>query len=543
MALEPFGNRIPSLTFEVEADADAVPVGTILSELTRGGIAGGGGASLQGFAASGDDLSQLVSVLAPAIPVVLRERPQDLLLVEDAEPAMLIGREEVPEDSRSRSLAREPASSSITIRHYDPSRDYQVGVQSVGAGSGKAEHIELPAVLSAQEALSLAHQTMDRRRRERTRLSVRCGWKRLDIFPGSTVAFAGETYPWRVLRRSIDRDGVQLDLQSCRPVSRPLLAVDHGRSVKAVDRYHGVTRLALLDLPSMTDVPDSSPAVQIAAWGDSPGWRRSNLFVSQDDGSSWEHIGRTAAPAIGGVVESVLASGPAAVFDNVNSFVVQLAHSDMQLEDADDRRLLGGANLAAVGHELVQFGRVEPLGERRWRLSRLLRGRHGTDWAVAGHSSEETFVLIEPGTLAVHTLPLSSLGASVRVTASGLGDPLPVERTITVRGENVRPLSPVHLVARPTPANAFHVSWVRRSRSGFAWSTVESPLGEQDEIYSVTIRRVNGDQRSFETAERQFIYGPDAMATDRAVGDHVDILVAQIGSMSVSRPATLRISI
>lgn len=34
MALGPFGNRIPSLTFEVEADAGAVVVGAMLGEVS-----------------------------------------------------------------------------------------------------------------------------------------------------------------------------------------------------------------------------------------------------------------------------------------------------------------------------------------------------------------------------------------------------------------------------------------------------------------------------------------------------------------------------
>ena len=54
----------------------------------------------------------------------------------------------------------------------------------------------------------------------------------------------------------------------------------------------------------------------------------------------------------------------------------------MALQHAGDAALLAGANAAMLGAELIQFGRAEPLGQGRYRLSRLLRGRGGSDDAI-----------------------------------------------------------------------------------------------------------------------------------------------------------------
>jgi hypothetical protein len=55
--------------------------------------------------------------------------------------------------------------------------------------------------------------------------------------------------------------------------------------------------------------------------------------------------------------------------------------------------IMAGANLALIGDELIQFGRAEQLGPGLFRLSHLLRGRRGTEWAAAGHSVGDVFCL------------------------------------------------------------------------------------------------------------------------------------------------------
>src|SRR5690606_6427994 len=62
--LEDYGNRIPSLTFEVEADAGAVTIGDIACALGGGEIVAGSTPSLDGYAASGDSVRSAVAALS-----------------------------------------------------------------------------------------------------------------------------------------------------------------------------------------------------------------------------------------------------------------------------------------------------------------------------------------------------------------------------------------------------------------------------------------------------------------------------------------------
>ena len=81
LALADYGNRIPSLTFEVEADEGAVGLGRIAGELSEGGMAAGGGlAAIDGFAAGGADVAEAIVPLVDAWGLALCEGEAGLRL-------------------------------------------------------------------------------------------------------------------------------------------------------------------------------------------------------------------------------------------------------------------------------------------------------------------------------------------------------------------------------------------------------------------------------------------------------------------------------
>lgn len=303
---------------------------------------------------------------------------------------------------------------------------------------------------------------------------------------------------------------------------------------------HGPTILHLLDLPNLTDSAPTTPRLYVAAAGTSPGWRRATLMASLDGGASWVGIGGTPAPAVIGVTVSELAPAGEALLDVAHELDVQLLHGEMQLPDADPDRLIGGANLALVGDELIQFGHAVPLGEGCWRLSQLVRGRRGTGWAAVDHATGERFVLIEPETLFAYDPPLSAAGADVQILASGIGDPAPVMVSAAAIGEALRPPSPVHLSAERRDDGGFALHWIRESRVGWSWlDASDAPLGEDSERYRLTIKRADGVERSYELDSASFDYvAADAFA-DASVGPTVAVSMVQIGTSAASRTAAI----
>jgi hypothetical protein len=142
-----------------------------------------------------------------------------------------------------------------------------------------------------------------------------------------------------------------------------------------------------------------------------------------------------------------------------------------------------------LGGELLQFGRAEIVSPGIWRLSRLLRGRAGTDAATI-HAAGEPFVLIDDPALL--TLPEALAGwaesGTARLQWMPRGGTALSEIPVPAAGRALRPLAPVQGRVRVEGSGAVTVTWVRRSRVDAGWRDyVEQPLGESREAWRVTL--------------------------------------------------------
>jgi hypothetical protein len=178
------------------------------------------------------------------------------------------------------------------------------------------------------------------------------------------------------------------------------------------------------------------------------------------------------------------------------------------------------------------------LGEGRFRLSRLLRGRAGTEWAIDRHSIGEPFAMIEADALRAVSLPSSAAGASVTASVRNLsGTTSTTARQVT---ESLRPLSPVALHAVDASGD-LALTWTRRSRKGFAWvDEMDAQLGESMELYRVTIL---GSQGIVELQATESALQVTAAEIERAGPGPAMVEVRQIGDAAVSRPAQISVTI
>lgn len=538
--LEDYGNRIPSLTFEVEADAGAVGIGAVAEEISGGSIEAGATPALSGYAASGDSVRAAVEALTDVVPLSLADNGERLLLtIGGGDPLPLAaavesGRRQIVR----RGLAAMPGEASIA--YHDLDRDYQTGLQrAVRSGGRGADRRALPAVLSASGAKALTEYRLAAFWAGRVRTTMTALWRASALRPGCHVAIEGQAGRWKVERWTLGPMVVTLELVRVSGAAPPELAASPGRAVGEPDVPHGPTIVRLYDLP-LGDAPGGKPLLFVAAAGAGEGWRRAALSASYDHGESWQAAGGTAPAAMLGTTLDALSAAGSALIDHASTLEVELASEAMWLESRSDDALIDGANLAAVGDELIQFGNAESLGGRRFRLSRLLRGRRGTEWAAYGHEAEEAFTLIEPGSLAVLEAPAGSLGGEARIMAVGLGDLTDAAlASAAIEGASLQPPSPVHLIARETGAGDLEISWVRRSRQGWPWvSGSDTPLGEEAELYRLDIIGA-GFARTVETGEPAYLYMAAQRAEDGA--GPVEISASQAGTFAASRAVTLAI--
>lgn len=528
LPLETFGNRIPSLTFEVIADDEAVPVGVIAREIAGGVLVGAGPAMpLAGFSAYGDSARGVVETLAEVSGAWFAPVARGLAMRADATPTRALR-----DAGRARRIApagRAPRS--VVVSHYDPERDWQTGVQRAvrPGGEGAALVVELPAALSAEDAKAAATAMLARVEAGRTTRRISADATAIDMVPGMVASIDGEGGAWRVSAVSIERFGVTIDMVALAP---PALAVSasSGRVLRPPDPPAGETLVHPFEAPALVDDGSGLPRVTIVGAGTAAGWRRAALQYSVDDGNSWVPAGGTAAPGVVGRLAAPLASGPTTLADMRHAIHVVLAHESMSLANADAAALDRGVNLALVGDELLQFGAAEPLGGAAWRLTRLWRGRRGS--AAQANVAGTRFVLLD-GDSALALAVDAAIGSRIRILASGLGDPAPVEADLVLTGASVLPPAPVRLTGR-VAGGVLTLGWRRRSRIDWRWRAgVDAALGEEREAYRVTITSAAGTQ-VIETAEPHV-----AVAFDARDDAPLAIAVRQIGSYGLSPAATL----
>jgi hypothetical protein len=245
----------------------------------------------------------------------------------------------------------------------------------------------------------------------------------------------------------------------------------------------------------------------------------------------------TAAPAIIGAADTLLGTGTACLIDEANSVEVTLLNDAMTLGNADAAGLDAGRNLAMLGDELIQFRSAAPLGQNRYRLSGLYRGRRGTEWAIGSHGAGERFVLIERDALTTLQVPASP--AQVMVMAVGIGDdPTPPIETVLNPGQALMPLAPVHLRGERLSDGRISLRWMRRSRDGWRWiDSVDAPLAEEAERYALTITPNVGASEQAETTASTHLYTPPSSAT------LITVSIIQIGTFGPSRAAMIMINL
>jgi Putative phage tail protein len=543
MQLGGFGNRIPSLSFEVIADVGGTSAGAVIAGLSDA-VTSDGGPALGGLAATGDSVRGVAETIAQAVPfsmVGLSARfgagPARVVAANDMGAAV----DKVAPRYALDRVAAAAIPEVVTLGYNDVGRDYLIGSQRARRdGPSRREiRIELPAVLDAAAAKSLAEARLTRLWADRSRATVTLPWRMLTVGPGDMISVPGLAGDWRVARVTFEGMVVRLDLVLRAPASALVAVADAGRNRAQIDLPHGPTILQVIDLPQLSDVPETSANIVVAANGATGGWRRAVLMTSIDGGATYVDAGSTALPAVIGQTVTALSAGDTALIDRVSSVDVQLVHSGLNLSDANEDALLAGVNQAMIGDELLQFGRAGPLGAGRWRLSDLWRGRRGTEWAAVSRPVGAAFTLVEAVALA--PLPVRATVAGARVMATGVGDVSGVTAIgPTDIGAATRPLSVGHLTATLAGFD-FGIAWVRRSREGWRWADgVDVPLGEETERYRLTKVSAGRPDLTIELSAPGWTYAAAERAADLAAGAaNAVITVVQVGSLGVSRPVSI----
>jgi hypothetical protein len=551
--LADYGNRIPSLSFEVIADNAPISIGAILHDLDPA-IVVDAPTLVEGIAITGDSLRGIAASLIEAVTLYARDDGLSLHLSETIPAGPMLQSNDFGSTTNGGPAAklerdRKPLNSlpgRRTLAYYDVERDYQTGSQSVlrpDLGSREIRS-EFAATLSSNAARALIERKAAEAVAARDEISLSLPWRYLGIAPATKLALPELPGLWLV--RNVQLEGMIVRLSLSRlpgTTPQPASLTDPGRGTFEIDIAQGPTVLELIDLPWLASGTATAPAVYAVASGSQPGWRRAGLLQSNDGGITYDDIGATAAPATIGTAVTVLSPNHGRGFDLSNSVEIEFPHVRIDLPMTTRDGLVAGRNLALLGNELIQFERAVPITTTRFQLSGLLRGRRGTEAAIGSHSVGDRFILIENETLLPLSIPTNT--TTIKVQALGLGDVLAAERQLSLSRNALMPVRPVKLNATLLASGDTEIRWTRRSRDGWTWmDDVDAPLGEEFERYRVSFVPNAGAPRTQEVANPFIMFTAAARAADIAAGAaSIGINVQQLGSFGLSPTATLTLAL
>lgn len=551
LELGAFGNRIPSLTFEVEADAGSVDAGVIGNALLGEAGRCTGEWPFAGYAASGDRARDALAPLFEVDGVRLASSADGWRLVAATRAGAPLAladfrearRSEVERDAIERQrapLAALPAS--IRLRHYEPERDCQLGQQgsAVAGGGVREERIDLPAVLPASSARALAQRLAAAAADGRETLVWQGDLAALALPVGRTVELADGSV-WRLAGRNVRAIEIRLELKRYQPVPIAELPAAPGTPVRPPDWPDATGTVMLFDLPNLGSPGAAAARILIAAAGSNDGWRGADCwFVAAADAEPVA-IGTVRPAAALGHLAEPLASGSEYLIDRVHAALVTLVNPSMTLESVDDAALLGGANRAMLGAEMLQFGTAEPVGAGVWRLSRLLRGRAGTGGAAV-HAAATPFVLLDDSApmLLPEALAHVAESGAARLQWAPRGGTAMTEVVIAAAGAALVPLAPIHGRITPDGAGGVLLGWRRRSRVDTGWRDhVDLPVGEGREAWRISLSPPVAGIGPWERATPDLHIGADLLA---AFPTGTSVAIRQVGDFAPSPPLLLPVT-
>jgi Putative phage tail protein len=542
LQLADFGNRIPSLTFELfERDA-AVPVRDIAMVASQGVIMGQSNETLHGYALQGGDVRTALSPIFSSFPILTRPFGDHLELFDwsgptnsavSASAALADGKAKLERPDRSRG-ADSSAPGFVSIRHYEPARDFQAGVQcSRRLGGARAEmQIDLPVAISAPSAKRLADLQLLQRRYGLNGRALSIPVSPSPLRAGDFLdnqARITEVEHMRGTMRLVAQDWVDSTLSGA-------ITANAGRNQPQPDLAAGETRLLLVELPALGTEDPARAVIAVAAAGTSAGWRRAAL--SFRDGARWTDIGATNGVAVMGNLLAPVPRHSANVEDRSNALIVRLLHDAMTLPTGTGSALSYDAPTIWLAGELIRYGRAEKIGARDYQLSGLLRSCFGTSEVMTPHlAGADLLLLDETALLVLDSIPAPA-GAVVEIEALGIADPAPVAASVIVSGLAVTPRKPLHGRSEKLANGDMLLSWTRRDRLASVWTdAVDAPNAEGLQEYAITLSIAGLVRANWNVAEPQLsITASELAAMSILAGSTLSFAISQVGRFAKSAP-------
>ena len=384
----------------------------------------------------------------------------------------------------------------VSITFIDGNGDYQSGSISASRLAGWTERksdLSLALVMDELQAQTMADRALAEAwiGRETARLGLPPSLVAVD--PGDVVDLIVDGRPRSFRLTRISDSGprsIEAQRTEAAIYTTPLPGI--APPVFVPPTVFGRALLEIMDLPMLQDT-DVACAPYVAA--------SSSPFAGVtvlDSPTGDDFAVDTVLPLKATIGETVfdLYSGPTDYFDGVNTLRVKVYSGE--LSSVSEATILSGRSNAlalqnpAGDWEVIQFCNADLVATNTYDLTRLLRGRLGTEHAMASMLPAGATVVVLNGAVDQLQATLAERGQTRFYkwgpSSLDMADPAWQQETFVARAVGLMPWAPVHLAGDRNASGDLSISWVRRTRLGGVWADgTDVPLNEESERYEIDI--------------------------------------------------------
>nr|WP_253308595.1 phage tail protein [Rickettsia endosymbiont of Ceutorhynchus assimilis] len=409
----------------------------------------------------------------------------------------------------------------VSVSHIDRGQNYDtltVESQRQIVSTRDQINFSLPIVLDNSIAKQIADITLYNSWQERINYKLTLPPKYAYLEPTDIINIICQnaTHSLRIIKTDMQRTG-QMKILA---VSFNISMYDFSGKTNYLPTKYELPKpiansiLQVIDAPPLNDNNPNQAVLTLAVNSDDTNWSGAVIYQSINDGYDYKAISAINAQAITGFALNKISSASSLLFDESTEIIIQLLHG--KLQNVNELALLNGVNKALIGDELIQFQNAELISDKKYKLTRLLRGRQGTEWAINSHKIGDKFILLNNEIISV-PIPNNLIGKLITYKAVTIGKTLAETEstTFTYSGKSLKPFAPVYATAEKDADGNIKISWLRRSRIDNDWRDyVDIPIGEDIEKYEIDIQKKNKIIRTLETTTESVTYTKEQINND-----------------------------
>ena len=330
---------------------------------------------------------------------------------------------------------------SVSLTYYAEDVDFNKYTQTFENylyTDGQIVNLEVPVTLSHAKAKEICETSLINAHLERTNIKFKTTYKFLDVEPGDVLN--SEVHGLIRISKVVETEEGLLEFTAVDAgVDAAQYATNAGIQYPAtsinVPKSIGPSQAFWIDPTNLDDL-DKGVRIYAAIHGyGRSGWPGAAIYMSEDNGATYEQIGSSYNEATLGMVAFATESAPWQVWDNTTEITVQLKTGT--LLSMSEIAVLNGANWAQIGQELIGFCNAQLIGEKTYKLTKLLRGRQGTEAYVSNHKANELFCLMNDAIVKIDLLDSDrSTTKKFKVVTIGSSLDMATEDTVQIISNN-----------------------------------------------------------------------------------------------------------